>query len=391
MADKEKGLQPIVEPGGIELAGYPETLLDVAATGRTLSQRELKEFESAGATAAHEGLSLGATVDLFVRATKRAWPDLPRMARGRSGCMLDADAVATMGSDVLTAMTTAVGAVTSGYQQAQEEALRVEEDSRRRFIDDLLEGTGDISSLADRAERFGLQLVADHVVAVAEAARPFGESDRILARAEAALRAGTDRGNVLTAIKDGRILVIAPVAPPARHDGRAEAPIGAALARVVEQEASTSWRVAVGQPRTGVQGVCRSYRDCGDALQLAARLRFSERVVAAADLLLYRVVLRDAEVIADFIGTVLGPLVNARYGAEPLLETLDGYFASGCVTAKVARRFYLTERAVTYRLNRIRALTGHDVHVPRERLALEIALIGARYFDWPRKPLPVAS
>ena len=62
----------------------------------------------------------------------------------------------------------------------------------------------------------------------------------------------------------------------------------------------------------------------------------------------------------DLVQSVLGRLANARGGAESLLKTLDAYFATGSVTTETARRLHLSVRAVTYRLDRIKTLTGHD-------------------------------
>ena len=43
---------------------------------------------------------------------------------------------------------------------------------------------------------------------------------------------------------------------------------------------------------------------------------------------------------------------------------------------------------VTYRLDRVRALTGYAVTDPAHRFTLQAALLGARLLDWPRQPLP---
>jgi len=102
---------------------------------------------------------------------------------------------------------------------------------------------------------------------------------------------------------------------------------------------------------------------------------------------MYRVILRDRTALADLVGTVLAPLNGARDGATPLLETLEAYFAGGQVAAEAARRLYLSVRAVTYRLARVKALTGQDPADPVDALALQVAVIGARLLDWPATPL----
>jgi DNA-binding PucR family transcriptional regulator len=78
----------------------------------------------------------------------------------------------------------------------------------------------------------------------------------------------------------------------------------------------------------------------------------------------YRVLLRDRGAIAELVGGVLTPLTQARGGAQPLLDTLGAYFASGGVAAEAARRMHLGTRTVTYRLERVRALPGYSATYP---------------------------
>jgi DNA-binding PucR family transcriptional regulator len=85
--------------------------------------------------------------------------------------------------------------------------------------------------------------------------------------------------------------------------------------------------------------------------------------------------------------TVLGPLVDARGGAEPLLETLTAFFACHGNHAATARRLSISVRAVAYRLERVQRLTGYAATEPTQRFTLEAAVLGARLLDWPRQPL----
>jgi DNA-binding PucR family transcriptional regulator len=124
------------------------------------------------------------------------------------------------------------------------------------------------------------------------------------------------------------------------------------------------------------------------ALDLAGRLRLPDPVIEADRLLVYRVLLRDRAAIADLVGAVLGPLQGARGGAEPLLATLQAYFAARGVSALAARRLHVGVRTVAYRLHRVKQLTAHAVTDPVQRFTLEAAVLGARLLDWPRQPLP---
>ena len=108
----------------------------------------------------------------------------------------------------------------------------------------------------------------------------------------------------------------------------------------------------------------------------------------AADLLVYQVLLRDRAAITDLVVTTLGSLVRARGGAGPLLATLAAYFARGGIATAAARDLHLSVRAVTYRLARVRELTGRDPAQPADALVLHVAVVGAQLLDWPATALP---
>jgi DNA-binding PucR family transcriptional regulator len=120
---------------------------------------------------------------------------------------------------------------------------------------------------------------------------------------------------------------------------------------------------------------------------MAVRLHLDAPVIHAEQLLIYRVLLRDQPAIADLVHSVLGGLVHARGGAEPLLATLDAYFTTGSVTTETARRLHLSVRAVTYRLDRIKTLTGHDPTDPAQRFTINAAVLGAKLLGWPENNL----
>jgi DNA-binding PucR family transcriptional regulator len=53
-----------------------------------------------------------------------------------------------------------------------------------------------------------------------------------------------------------------------------------------------------------------------------------------------------------------------------LLRTLQAYFAAGGNAAEAGRRLHLSVRAVTYRLQRVRELTGYPATDPTHQLPL---------------------
>jgi DNA-binding PucR family transcriptional regulator len=143
----------------------------------------------------------------------------------------------------------------------------------------------------------------------------------------------------------------------------------------------------VGRPHPGSYGIARSYEEARETLTTAGRLGLRTPVLRAEDMLVYRVLLRDQPAITDLVQTVAIPLAKARGGAEPLLETLEIWFATGCVVAETARRLHLSVRAVSYRLERIAELTGHDPADPAQRFTVQAAVLGARLLGWPARDL----
>ena len=364
------------EAGGVPpdlLAGYLPAAADAARTGRRLATVELARYGRAGERAAESGVALRGLVNLYLSATWRLWREVAGLADLRAA-----------GLGVLRAADDAVAAAAEGFERAHLSIARREEAERLEFIDDLLSGR-DAADLLVRGERLGLRLAGPHLVVLAEyaagvrATRPLGKDiDRLVAEAAAPAPS-------LTITRGGRLVAVTGVS-----DGGEASRVAVALARALARshpdpipDEPQPWRVAFGRAYPGPGGVRRSYDEAGDALDVAGRLGMPDPVVDASDLLIYQVILRDRAAITDLVSALLTPLARARGGAGPLLATLAEYYASGGVAAEAARRLHLSVRAVTYRLARVRELTGRDPADPAQGLALRVAVIGARMLDWP--------
>ncbi|MFJ3281308.1 PucR family transcriptional regulator [Streptomyces halstedii] len=347
------------------LGGYAEILGEVAGTGRRLTREELESRRTLGRESAEAGHQLRALVRLHLAETRASWP---ATARGTDAAATDA---------VLAAVEQAVDAFAEGFERAQRLTVRREEAARREFIDDLLYGRSDLGRLAERATRFGLRLSRAHAVAVAAGPEAYTESDAAPRSVEAALLTRFSGRKILLTTKDGRLVCIAPGSQPD------------VLRYFAKQAhaATDGGQVAVGRPHRGPGGVVHSYDEALEALDMAERMGLDDPVLYSADLLVYPVLTRDRQAMADLVRSELGPLQQARGGAEPLLETLSVYFDAGCVAAETARRLALSVRALTYRLERIHQLTGSDPSDPIHRYSLQTAVIGARLLDWPANEL----
>jgi DNA-binding PucR family transcriptional regulator len=198
------------------------------------------------------------------------------------------------------------------------------------------------------------------------------------------------------ATKDGMLVVLAPAEPAAAGLASPAAALPNDLGQLMHGELNRlrhgrPWRVAVGRAHPGLYGIARSYEEAREALTMAGRLRVDQRVVNAHDLLVYRVLIRDQPAIVDLVSAVLTPLTRARGGAEPLLATLEAYFGTGAVATEAAKLLHVSVRTVTYRLDRIRTLTGYDPASPEHRFTLQTAVLGAKALNWPAEPLPTTG
>ncbi|MFF4873961.1 PucR family transcriptional regulator [Streptomyces sp. NPDC000961] len=343
------------------LEGYAEILAGASATGRRLTRDELETLRARGERAAEAGVGLRALIRAHLSAAGELRTGLPRAS----------------GDHLLTAVEQALDAFAEGHERAGLLAVRQEEASRREFIDDLLYGRSDLGRLAERAERFGLLLAHAHAVAVAQGREPYEDGASVTRTVETALTARFGRRRILITTKEGRLVCVAPA------DQQEVLSFFAKQAYA----ATDGGQVALGRAHSGPGGVVHSYEEALNALGLAARLDLNDPVLRAADLLVYPVLTRDRQAMADLVVSVLGPLQEARGGARPLIDTLSAYFDTGCVAAETARRLSLSVRAVTYRLDRVHRLTGTDPGDPAQRYTLQTAVIGARLLGWPGQEL----
>lgn len=359
------------DAGGVPaefLEGYLTALAKVS-TGRRIGPDELRRRRDIGARAAEQGMPMREVIDLYLSATWVAWPSLPGV-RAAAGT----DALRRTGEAVFRAADTAIMAVAEGYEEAQRWALRQEESFRREFVDDLLDGHN-LETLAERAERYGLRLAGGHVVIAASAAEQFVDGGPVTRRVESGMRLGLRSRDVLVTTKDGLLVCVAP-------DARGVA--DEFVDRLVEALGpGSTWRAGVGRPQRGPGGAARSFQQARQALEIGRRLRLPGPVHSASDLLVYQVLIRDSAALADLVEVVLEPLREARTGPGVLLDTLLAYFAAGRLATAAARELHVGVRTVTYRLNRVKALTGYSVYDPRQSFTLQVAVLGASLLGWP--------
>lgn len=363
-----------------ELLGeYLPMLAAATMTGRRPHPRDLHAVGALGRRAAEQGVPTSRVVNLYLSAAWRLWRELPKVARsGDSETVHAAEAVLRVVDD-------AVAALVEGYQAAQRQMIRREVSLRRELIDDLIRGDADVAGLLERAEPFGLDLGQPHMITLAAPSQRLPDTEIAVSSLERTILDHFGDRDVLVSSKDGLLVVLSPGPRAPARPGRVPADDLATLVhgQLEKLAAGPPWRVASGRPYPGAYGVARSYEEAREAISLAGRLRLDAPIVRTRDFLVYRVLVRDHVAIRDLVQAVLSPLLDARGGPEPLLDTLEAYFAAGEVATDAARRLHMSVRAVTYRLDRVREITGHDPADPTDRFTLYTAVLGARLLGWP--------
>lgn len=286
------------------LGEYPELLAEVSQTGRLPRREELEALRGLGELSAEDGHGLRQLVSLYVRETRRLWGSLPGIARTADGSER-----ARTGDALLAVLDAALVALGEGHERAQRLAMRQEEGKRREFIDDLLYGRSDLGRLAERAQRFGLQLARAHVVAVAASAETYDDVDPTVSRIQRELLGRFGERDVLLSTKEGRLVCIA---------ASSERTVLDAFVTLAESPGpgySAAERVAVGREHSGAGGVVRSYEEALGALDFAERLRLDAVRLNASELLVFPVLLRDRAAMAIWYGRCWGR--SPRRAAAP--------------------------------------------------------------------------
>jgi hypothetical protein len=379
------------DAGGIDphlLGGFLPAVMAATAARRRLRRRELEACGAAGRRAAAQGIALRALVDLYLSAGWRLWRDVPDLAAG------NAERVRAAALSVLRATDDGVAALVEGYQLARADMGRLHDTAKREVLDSLLAGGQQAIDAAGPAADLGLVLAGPVSVLVARARAGFAHptAAALPGRVERALQGRHADAHPLVLLRsDDLVCVFA--APDAaavdmvRRIVAAEIDAHFASNPVVTVGAGAPWRGAVSSPRTGAPAVRASHVEAGYALEIADRLGLAQTVVDAAELTVYRVLLQDRPAVHDLIRGTLTPLTGARGGARALLETLEVYYATGCVATETAARLHLSVRTVTYRLARVAELVGRDPADPTQRFTMQAAVTAAKLLDWPATPL----
>jgi sugar diacid utilization regulator len=276
-----------------------------------------------------------------------------------------------------------VALAVSKLRTAQEVEWRLS----REFLDDLLaaDTRGDPDSTLTRALQLGLELAAPYTLLVV---RPDPGDDGSVARLtgnaarqQRSLLTQVQRVVNATGIGDGALVA-------ARGEGvillwpqRDTQPEAADLAETLRAQIRPyfgSVSVGIGPPCHKVTEYGDAYRLADGALDLVQRAGQRDRVVALADLGIYRLLLqvKRPEELIDFMHGVLQPLYEYDGKRDTtLVETLRAFLRHGFSAAATAEALIVHPNTISYRLRRIEELLGVNCHDPEALLQFQFAFL----------------
>jgi PucR family transcriptional regulator, purine catabolism regulatory protein len=282
--------------------------------------------------------------------------------------------------DQLSRMAVSRAASACAIELDRERAvLQARDELEGEFLESLLAGTySSEAAVRHRAERLGFDLGGDTVVMVARpdtAAEqaPRVRGDQLVAGAQGWIRRRSPAA--LATLRQRGVAAVVPLveAQPGVDLRRLAADLRLECAGAVGAEVS----VGLGRSKPGIAGVRASYREAEQALTMGTRLFGGGRVVAFADLGLYRLLyaMNGQAELREFFEDQVQALVeyDQRTGAG-LMATLDAFFRCHGSPTEIAQILHLHRNTVLYRLRRIEDIAQLRLDDPETRLNLHLCL-----------------
>ncbi|WP_281373844.1 PucR family transcriptional regulator [Mycobacterium vicinigordonae] len=318
-------------------------LLSARDTHADVTGDELAELEAIGEARARQGIP--------VEDMLRAWRIGIGVVLGYAHEVVQRFTIADVHilefvESVLQWCDVAMVATARAHRRAELTQAIAEDARRTAFVRSVLLGTVAVTELAVHAEVFGIDPVGEYV---AVRARLEDTADQHRLERELGFDDPAQRRRGLCAVLDGDIAGFLSEPPPHSIDGV----------------------VGYGPPES-LKGLAESYRLAARALVTvqACNLRGAYDV---ASLGLRAAVAMDADVGESLRRRYLEPLDAGASGTE-LTATLRAYLACGMHVERAAKRLFVHQNTVRYRLTRFEELTGESLHEPEVLLGLWWAL-----------------
>ncbi len=136
-------------------------------------------------------------------------------------------------------------------------------------------------------------------------------------------------------------------------------------------------QVGIGNAAHAISELPRSYKEAQDALQLGTTIKGRSAVAAFSDLGIYRLLclIEDTGSLTNFIPPSLKKLIDYKQpNRDDLIKTLRVFLQQHQNAAKTAEELYCHYKTVTYRMERIKEITGLNLDDSDEMLSIQVGL-----------------
>ncbi len=155
----------------------------------------------------------------------------------------------------------------------------------------------------------------------------------------------------------------------------------AVLERAAQEYPNTPARGGAGLPVSDLSNWRDSFRQAGQALEMARRLK-ERKTLYFPDLSVNRLLLQleNHSELAAFKDEILGALL-AYDNSEQLVQTLEAFFENNGNLSQAAETLFVHRNTLIYRMERIAEISGLDIDHTETRLAIQLALRIHRMID----------
>jgi purine catabolism regulator len=250
-------------------------------------------------------------------------------------------------------------------------SMELDRKLRTLFLEEIVSGQhGDGPTIRQRSRLFGWDLAGEQLVLLAHCEKELADA-QVDAAAHAALPEGA-----LSWSRGSEVVAIVPTTNDEPTQARRRATritMEASWQTALHDRGAGTTVVAVGSATRSPSELPSSHAAARDAIRIAQAT--GRAIVRHDDLVLERLLLANpSDELAQFVESQVGSLLRYdRSSGSDLCRTLEVYLGVGN-GAEAARRLYIHYNTMKHRLQRIVDLTHADLHDPRTRLTLALAL-----------------
>lgn len=346
-------------------------LLRNVSTGELLRPEEIELSRDALARRAHHGVSLESALQAIRLWSQCIWAAVVAAVRVDEPDELRA--ALYIGGRIIEHLHVISRVAEQGYVDEVRSLVGEREIVRRDLLEALISGKTTADTTRRQSELLEIKLVEHYVVVVARGAelavtdvRPAGSG--LWATREAVTRHLHHEG-LLVGVRHAEVVALYPVTG---YDDLED--VKSQCAELGETLQPIGAKVGIGGWHPGHAGIVESYAEAREAVTQGLRAGHSTSLVAFDDILVERL-LRSSTGPHRLLEHTVQRLrdYDARRKSA-LIETLRTYLQTGSSLARSAAQLHVHPNTITYRLTRIREITGRDPAKPDDLLVLALTI-----------------